>query len=329
MTYDEREKPFALQHPVQSGFTHDSTAAQVLENVDLHGKKAIVTGGHSGLGLETTRALVTAGCSVIVASRNKAEAAHAVADLPRVTVGELDLADLDSVKSFAHDYLSTHETVDILINNAGIMACPERRVARGWEAQFAVNHLGHYALANYLEHGLRRQARVVVVSSAGHHASDIHWDDLQLRTSYDKWIAYGQSKTANALFAVRLNELGADRGLRAYSLHPGKILTPLQRFLTTDEMVQAGWVDSNGCLVDATFKTPAQGAATQVWAATSGRLSDLGGVYCEDCDVAVLATPGIEPFVGVKPYAIDPESAERLWRLSAELVGRDAYRRDR
>lgn len=309
------------QHPLDSGFGPRTTASDVLTGIDLTGKRAIVTGGHSGLGLETTKALAAAGAQVIIGARNSEAARTATRDIPDVTLDALDLGDLASVDLFAKRLLASGHHIDMLINNAGIMACPETRVGPGWEAQFATNHLGHFALTNLIWPLLEGGARVVSVSSAGHHASPIRWDDVQFTGGYDKWLAYGQSKTANALFVVHLDRIGRDRGIRAFSLHPGKIFTPLQRHLTQTEMTAEGWLDTNGNPADPTFKTPAQGAATQVWAATSPRLDGLGGLYCEDCDVAVRAETAGEPFVGVKAYATDADEAERLWNLSVELTG--------
>jgi len=314
------------QKPLGSGFGARTTAAQVLDGLDLAGKRAIVTGGHSGLGLETTKALAVAGVEVIVASRNPKAAHAATGGVVGVSVEALDLSDLDSVRALAERILASSRHIDILINNAGIMACPETRVGPGWEAQFATNHLGHFALANLLWPALTGGARVVSVSSAGHHLSAIRWDDVQFEHGYDKWLAYGQAKTANALFAVHLDRLGRSAGVRAFSLHPGKIFTPLQRHLTQGEMIGAGWLDESGAPADPTFKTPEQGAATAVWAATSPQLDGLGGLYCEDCDVAGLAESDDGSMVGVRDYAVDPEQAARLWRLSAELTGVDAFR---
>ncbi|MFF5002307.1 SDR family NAD(P)-dependent oxidoreductase [Streptomyces phaeochromogenes] len=314
------------QHKIGSGFGLRSSADDVLDGIDLTGKLAIVTGGYSGLGLETTRALTKAGARVVVPARRRPVAEEAVAGLDGVEVDELDLGDLDSVRAFAERFLASDRTIDILIDNAGIMACPETRVGPGWEAQFATNHLGHFALVNRLWPALAPGgARVVSVSSAGHHNSDIRWDDPHWRQGYDKWEAYGQAKTANVLFAVQLDALGKDSGVRAFSLHPGGILTPLQRHLAKEEMVERGWIDENGTpLNPAGFKTPEQGAATQVWAATSPQLSGMGGVYCEDCDISEPA-PADGERIGVRDYAVDPASAARLWTLSAELTGVNAF----
>ncbi|NVD97310.1 SDR family NAD(P)-dependent oxidoreductase [Massilia sp. BJB1822] len=313
------------QIPLHSGFGATTTATQVLAGLDLSNMTAIVTGGHSGLGLETTRALAQAGARVIVAARNPASARMQVADLDKVEVAQLDLGNLGSVQDFADTFLATGRHLDILIGSAGIMACPETRLGPGWEAQFATNHLGHYALVNRLWPALQGGARVVSVSSAGHQQSGMRWDDVHFTQGYDKWLAYGQAKTANALFAVHLDKLGRDAGVRAFSLHPGKIFTPLQRHLAQEEMIAAGWLDEKGNPADPTFKTPEQGAATQVWAASSPRLAGLGGLYCEDCDIARVDAGHPPSFVGVSPHAIDPEQAERLWALSAELTGTNAF----
>lgn len=312
------------QHPLRSGFGPWTTTADVLDGVELAGKRAIVTGGHSGLGLETTKALARAGAEVIVASRDTERAKDALHDLPTVTVLPLDLSDLASVSAFTDRMLADGRHIDLLIGNAGIMACPETRVGPGWEAQFATNHLGHFAVTHGLWSLLRGGSRVISVSSAGHHASPMRWDDVQFERDYDKWLAYGQSKTANALFALHVDRIGRDDGIRSFSLHPGKIFTPLQRHLEQDEMVEAGWLDASGTPVDPTFKTPAQGAATAVWAATSPQLDQFGGLYCEDCDIAPAAREA--SFVGVMPYAIDYDEAERLWSLSCQLTGCDRHR---
>ncbi|MFC8372411.1 SDR family NAD(P)-dependent oxidoreductase [Streptomyces sp. NPDC057238] len=314
------------QHPIGSGFGARSTADDVLEGVDLTGRLALVTGGYSGLGLETTRALVKAGARVVVPARRPDSAREALDGLERVEVSELDLGDLESVRAFADRFLASGRTLDIVIGSAGIMACPQTRVGPGWEAQFATNHLGHFALVNRLWPAVEPGgARVVSVSSRGHHASGIRWDDVHWERGYDKWEAYGQAKTANVLFAVHLDRLARDRGVRAFSLHPGGILTPLQRHLPRQEMVERGWIDEQGNPLNPEgFKTPQQGAATQVWAATSARLDGMGGLYLEDCDVAEPARSD-DARTGVKDWAVDPEQAARLWELSARLTGVNAF----
>lgn len=312
------------QHTIGSGFGARTTAAETLHGIDLTGKLAVVTGGYSGLGLETTRALAGAGAHVVVPARRREVAQEALAGLDGVEVDELDLGDLESVRAFADRFLASGRTIDIMINSAAVMACPETRVGPGWEAQFATNHLGHFALVNRLWPAVAPGARIISVSSAGHRNSAIRWDDLQFEHGYEKWQAYGQAKTANALFAVRLDALAQEKGVRAFSLHPGGILTPLQRHLPKEEQIALGWIDEDGNLLNNSFKTPEQGAATQVWAATSPQLAGKGGVYCEDCDIAEPADEG-EFKGGVRAYATDPEQAARLWALSAELTGVDAF----
>jgi NAD(P)-dependent dehydrogenase (short-subunit alcohol dehydrogenase family) len=316
------------QHKIHSGFGYRSTAAEVLEGIDLTGRLAIVTGGYSGLGLETTRALVGAGANVVVPARRPDAAREALAGIERVEVDELDLGDLDTVHGFAERFLESGRSIDMLINNAAIMACPETRVGPGWEAQFATNHLGHFTLTNLLWPALAADggARVVALSSRGHKRSGIRFDDLQFEHGYDKWQAYGQAKSANVLFAVHLDVLGQDAGVRAFAVHPGGILTPLQRHLTHEEMVGYGWIAEDGT-PKFEFKTPEQGAATATWAATSPQLIGMGGVYCEDCDIAEPTNPNAHTAdqSGVDAHAIDPEIAARLWTVSVQLTGVDAF----
>ena len=303
------------QQPIPTRIHSDATATEVLGDVDLSGTTAVVTGGYSGIGLETTRALHAAGARVLVPARRLREARAALSDLERVEVAEMDLADLASVRSFATAVVERLESVDILVGSAGIMAAPERRVGPRWESHLAINHLGHFALVAGLRPALaRRGARVVVVSSGGHALSGIRWDDPQFDSDYDRWLAYGQSKTANALFALELDRRGEDDGIQAFSVHPGSILTPLQRHLTREEKIGLGWIDADGRPA-AGFKTTEQGAATSVWAATATSLADRGGEYLEDCDIAPLSEEDGAP--GVKPWAVDPAEAVRLWEMSA------------
>ncbi|KQV07112.1 SDR family NAD(P)-dependent oxidoreductase [Leifsonia sp. Root112D2] len=319
------------QHKIPSGFGARSTAKEVLAGIDLDGKLAIVTGGYSGLGIETVAALAGAGAYVIVPARRPEAArealdAHGLAD---VEVEELDLSQLASVQAFAERFLATERSIDILINNAAIMASPEARVGDGWESQFATNHLGHFVLTNLLWPALVASggARVVALSSTGHKLSGIRFDDPQFTSGYDKWLAYGQAKTADSLFAVQLDVLGAPFGVRAFAAHPGGIMTELQRHLPREEMIAAGWMSEDGT-VNERFKSPEQGAATSTWAATSPLLAGMGGVYCEDCDIAeptVVGSPDAR-VVGVDAHAIDPDVAARLWAYSAELTGVDAFR---
>lgn len=316
------------QIPVASPFYRKSTGQEVLAGLNLAGKIAVVTGGYSGIGLETTRALAAKGVKVIVPVRSRQKAADSLAGLAGdVQTLEMDLGELKSVQRFAEQLLQALPSIDLLINNAGIMACPETRVGPGWEAQFGVNHMGHFALTRALMPLLTKQAgsRVVCLTSTGHKISDIHWDDIHFSTGYDKWQAYGQSKTANALFANALSRRLQASGGRAFSVHPGGIFTPLQRHLPQEEMVMLGWIGTDGeptALAKEGFKTPEQGCSTTLWAATSNLLDQTPGVYCEDCNVAAatdLQSP-LARYAGVNPHACDDEAAERLWALSEALL---------
>ncbi len=321
------------QKKLGSGYGMRSTPSEVLKGVNLSGKLAIVTGGYSGLGFETTKALAQAGAHVVVPARRKAHAEQELAAIDpgngSIEVDEMDLADLASVKAFAERFLASKRPIHILINNAAIMACPETRVGPGWEAQFATNHLGHYALVNHLWPALKaaKGARVVALSSTGHKISPMRWDDVMFEGgTYEKWQAYGQAKTANCLFAVQLDKLGQPDGVRAFAVHPGGIMTPLQRHLPKEEMIKAGWMDKDG-KVNEMFKTPEQGASTSIFAATSSQLDGMGGVYCEDGDIADETDPEspYARFMGVNKHAIDAGEAERLWALSAKLTGVNAF----
>jgi NAD(P)-dependent dehydrogenase (short-subunit alcohol dehydrogenase family) len=322
----------SVQVPVGSGFGILTTAAEVLAGVDLTGRLALVTGGYSGIGLEVVRALAGAGATVLAPARRPEVAEEALAGIGQtgaggVQVDRLDLADQASVASYAEKVLGAGRHVDILIGNAGVMACPEARTPReGWELQLATNHLGHFALVNRVWPLLTGGSRVVSVSSSGHHLSDVRWDDPGFTTGYDKWQAYGQSKTANVLFAVHLDARGRAEGVRAFSLHPGAILTPLGRHLQPEDMADLLSYGEDGQLVLPDFKSAEAGAATAVWAATSPLLEDRGGAYLEDCEVAPVAdpSPAVVSTSGVKAYATDPVAAERLWAWSAEQTGLDA-----
>ncbi|EFV13835.1 oxidoreductase [Segniliparus rugosus] len=317
------------QRPIGSGFGAAATAGEVLDGLDLTGRAALVTGGSSGLGLETVRALSSAGARVIAPVRKADAARTALAGAADVRlVDRFDLGDLASVASAAEEIAGLVDRLDIVVAAAGVMATPSRPVGPGWDYQLSVNHLGHFALIARLYPLLAaRGARVVVYSSAGHHASDIRWDDPHFLGGYDKWAAYGQSKTANILFAAQLDVFGRQDGVRAFSLHPGKIMTGLQRDIAAEELLALGWVDQDGKVLLPDLKTPSQGAATGLWAATSPALDGRGGLYLEDCDVALLAEPnGSMDDGGVRPYALDPGSAERLWRLTSAMTATDLVR---
>ncbi|MFT7112414.1 MAG: NAD(P)-dependent dehydrogenase (short-subunit alcohol dehydrogenase family) [Porticoccaceae bacterium] len=315
------------QKPVNSGFGAKSEPAEVMAGINLSGKIAVVTGGYSGIGLETVRALNACGARVLVPARRVEVAREALKGI--VDDGDviaLDLADIQSVRACVASITSIVNSIDILINNAGVMACPETRVGDGWELQFAANHLGHFVLTLGLLPALKMSgnARVVVLSSTAHKISAIRWNDLHFASEYDKWQAYGQSKTADSLFAIALDERMKDSGIRAFSVHPGGIMTPLQRHLDLEEMIALGWLDKDGqpsAMAASMFKTPSQGATTTLWAATSPQLDNMGGVYCENCDVAALQQDGPEArYVGVAPWAVDTEQAERLWTLSEKAI---------
>ncbi|MDX2237360.1 MAG: SDR family NAD(P)-dependent oxidoreductase [Hyphomonadaceae bacterium] len=311
------------QHPIGSGFGMRTTAREALGGRRLDGKVAIVTGGYSGLGLETTRALAEAGATVIAPARTPDKAAAALAGIVGVEHASLDLADPASIDAFADAFLASKRPLHILINNAAIMASPLMRDARGYEAQFATNHLGHHQLTARLWPALvaAKGARVVALSSIGHRRSAVNFDDVHFNThAYDKWEAYGQAKTANALFAVGLDARGRDHGVRAFAVHPGGIMTDLQRFMPKEEQMAMGWIDAEG-RVNERFKTPEQGAATSVWCAVNAQLDGKGGVYCEDCDIAEAVSADDPRWSGVRPWAIDPAQAERLFALSAQMTG--------
>lgn len=292
------------------------TAVDVLDGVDLSGRTALVTGGYSGIGVEVVRALAGAGAHVLAPARRPEKAQRVLAEIDGVEVGELDLADQASVAAYAEQVLATGRPLDHVINNAGVMACPETRTADGWELQLATNHLGHYALVNRLWPAIGEGARVVSVSSTGHHLSDFRWDDPWFETGYDKWLGYGQSKTANVLFAVHLDRLAREQGVRAFSLHPGAIITSLGRHLQVEDLADVEIPE---------FRSPEQGAATAVWAATASELAGRGGDYLENCAIAEVVPDGPQTTSGVRAYALDPDAAARLWAWSAATTGVDAF----
>ena len=313
-----------VQAKLGSGLDPKSEPSDILTGKDLTGKVAVVTGGYSGIGLETTRALAAAGAKVYVPVRNVDKAAETLATIER---GELiplpmDLGDFASVRRFVAEMLENESQIDLLINNAGIMACPEARIEGGWESQFGVNHLGHFVLTKGLLPALLAadSPRVVSLSSIGHRRGGVNFEDINFeKTPYEKWTAYAQAKTANALFALGLDMKYADQGLRAFSVHPGGIMTPLQRHLQNEEMIALGWLDENGNLSElaaALFKSTTQGCTTTLWAATSDMLDGKGGLYCEDCDVAELADEDTPRYFGVAQWAVDPDLAVKLWELS-------------
>ena len=315
---------------ITSPFGAFTPARDVIAGHDLSGKRAIVTGSATGIGVETARALAEGGAEVTLAVRN-VEAGQKVADEINATaagakakVGRLDLSDLSSVRGFVDSWGG--QPVHILINNAGVMACPQSYTADDLEMQIGTNHFGHAALTLGLAPALEkaaaagRTARVVQLSSTGHRRSNILWDDPNYRTrAYDKWEAYGQSKTANALFAAGFNARFKDRGVTANAVMPGGIMTPLQRHMPREEMIAMGWIDEAGNVAQG-FKTTEQGASTSVWAAVGSELEGVGGLYLEDCAQALPASPA-NRYGGVEAWALDPAAADRLWAITRDTVG--------
>lgn len=320
-----------------SSFGFSSTAEEVSEGVDLSGRVALVTGGASGLGLETVRVLAMRGAHVIIAARDMDKGAAAVdaiqADLPTadLEVMQLDLADLDSVRAFTTLFLREHPRLDLLVNNAGVMATPPGKTADGFDMQFGTNHLGHFLLTGRLKPALVASAeagmapRVVVLSSRAHQRAMTNLDDPNFESrDYDKWVAYGESKTANALFAVELDRRWKGDGIRAYSVHPGGIMTPLARHMTEEDMAMLSARFNRGDAPQ--LKSVEQGAATTVFAATSKALAGKGGMYLENAGVArhqddESLDPTEQEGSGVRSYAQDPEVAKRLWAISEAMVG--------
>ena len=319
--------PTRVQKKLHSGFSEKPEPGEILAGKELSGKVAVVTGGYSGIGLETTRALAASGVKVYVPVRTADKAKENLKDIEgEVIVDAMDLADLASVRGYAASVTKRESKLDLLINNAGIMACPEARVGNNWESQFAVNHIGHFVLTHKLR-GLLLNAgssRVVCLSSIGHRRSDILWDDMHFESAdYEKWTAYAQAKTANSLFALGMDMKYRDQGIQAFSVHPGGILTPLQRHLPNEEMMALGWTDADGNIseqVAALFKSTTQGCSTTLWAATSDALADTGGLYCEDCDVSNLATQDSPRFCDVAPWAVSEEGAMKLWELTEKML---------
>jgi NAD(P)-dependent dehydrogenase (short-subunit alcohol dehydrogenase family) len=310
--------------PITTPFGATSTAAEVIAGIDLHGKRAIVTGGSSGIGVETARELARAGAAVTLAVRNTEAGIRVAADIitstgnKKVDVSELDLSSRESVTAFGDDW---DGPLDILVNNAGIMALPELELTTGgWELQFATNHIGHFALTLGLHDALAAAgaARIVSLSSRGHLRSPVVFEDINFSSRpYDPWLAYGQSKTANILLAVEASRRWAAEGITANAVHPGAIAeTNLSRHMDAKALAA---LRSSGQF---TFKSTEQGAATSILLATSPQLEGIGGRYFEDCNEAEPVDPTTEtPASGVAAYALDPENARRLWELSLEVVG--------
>jgi len=324
-----------LQQPVNSGFDAQSTAQDVINGMDLSGKIAIVTGGYAGIGLETTKTLASVGAQVIIPARDLEKAKKNLEGIKNIEIEKLDLMDPKSINTFAERFISSGRKLDLLINNAGIMWVPLRRDNRGIESQLATNYLSQFHLTAKLFPALKKAnaARVIIVSSYGHQMSPFDFEDPNFENrAYQTLAGYGQSKTACNLFATALDEKAKKFNIRAYSLHPGSVYgTELGREEPIDLFIQMGTHNENGKIkpeVEAKLKTIPQGAATTIWCATSPLLENIGGVYCENCDIAEIDDGQIEhrfdepsTIRGVQPYSIDPENAEKLWKLSEEMIG--------
>jgi NAD(P)-dependent dehydrogenase (short-subunit alcohol dehydrogenase family) len=317
----------ALQQPIGSGFNATSTTNDVIKGIDLTGKIAIVTGGNTGIGLETVKTLSKAGATVIVPARDVKKAKENLKGIANVEIQALDLIDPASIDAFAGKFLASGRPLHWLINNAGIMFVPLRRDAKGNESQLAVNYLSVFRLTARLWEALKKAngARVINVSSLGHHFAPFNFDDPNFeKHEYQTLQGYGQSKTAVNLFSLELDNRARSSGVRVYSVHPGNIWgTELTREAPIEILQQFGFLDDNGDPVPEvidSLKTIPQGAATTIWAATSPLLNEIGGVYLEDVDIAELAIDSSIPN-GVKPYSLEEASAKQLWKLTEELTG--------
>lgn len=324
-----------LQKPVGSGFDATSTANDVIKGIDLRGKTAVITGGYAGIGLETTKTFVAAGATVVVPARDMEKARTGLVGIANVELAKLDLMDPVSIDDFATKFLASGRPLHLLINNAGIMWVPLRRDRRGYESQLSTNHLGHFRLTARVWPALKKagNARVVTVSSYGHQMAPFNFEDPNFNhRAYETLQGYGQSKTANNLFSVEFDNRARAFGVRAYSVHPGSVNgTDLGREAPMELFKQMGTHDADGNIFPAVaqkLKTISQGAATTVWCATSTMLNNIGGVYCENTDIAALDLGNIvhkydEPLTlrGVQPYSLDKLNAARLWKLSEALTG--------
>ena len=318
------------QKPINSGFNSKSETSDILSEINLSDKVAIVTGGYSGIGLETTKGLVLAGAKVIIpAKRPEIAFKNLNGIVSEDNIIKMDLSDLNSVKEFTDSFKENFSKLDLLINNAGIMACPETRIGNNWESQFAVNHIGHFLLTNELMDMMAdvEGARFVSLSSSAHSLTGILWDDIHFQnTPYDKWMAYGQSKTACSLMAIEFNARMKDKGVEGFAVHPGGIITPLQRHLEKEEMVALGWMDEDGSpseLAKNFFKSTSQGASTALWCATSPDLNGLGGVFCEDCDIAKRKSEvdeSMKRYFGVADWAVNTDEGSRLWEATELMI---------
>lgn len=316
-----------MQQPIGSGFNTKSTSEEVIKGIDLTGKIAIVTGGNTGIGLETVATLANAGATVIVPARDMEKARKNLRGITHVEIAPMDLMDPASIDAFAQKFLASGRPLHLLINNAGIMWVPLRKDSRGIESQLAVNYLAQFQLTARLWPALKKAngARVINLSSHGHQFAPFNFNDPNFEhREYETLQGYGQSKTAVNLFTVELDNRAKASGVSAYSVHPGSIGgTELGREAPLELFIKMGFLDADGNMlpeVAASLKTIPQGASTTVWCATSPLLNHIGGVYCEDTDIAALASD-TEMSNGVKRYSLDEADAKRLWSLSEELTG--------
>lgn len=315
-----------MTNAARAGFGAETTTDQVLDGIDLSGKRVLITGATSGLGQESARAMAAKGASIVITGRNMPKAEQVAAGIrestgnQNVSVQELELGSFASIRAFAERFLQDDAALDILINNAGVMACPYEETADGLEMQFGTNHIGHFLMTCLIAPALLKagNARIVSLSSRGHQMSPVVFEDIGFKDrEYQNWLSYGQSKTANALFAVELEKRLGGRGVHAYSVHPGVIMTELSRHMKEEDFEFLQTRAPSGGLA---FKSTEAGAATQVYAATAPELEGRGGVYLEDCHVAeVDDSDGASE--GVRSYALDSENAAKLWKASEEIVG--------
>ncbi|GAB5487941.1 MAG: SDR family NAD(P)-dependent oxidoreductase [Parasphingorhabdus sp.] len=314
----------------RENFGAETTTDQVLDGIDLGGKQVVITGGASGIGKETARAMAAKGANIIIPARNleKGEAAameiKAASGNENVDVMDMDLGSMESIRTFADAFHANHDQIDLLINNAGVMACPFAKTTDGLEMQFGTNHIGHFLMTNLLMPAILRggSARIVNLSSRGHHRDEVHFEDPNFENrEYEKWNAYGQAKTANVQFSVGLEKRFADKGVHSYAVHPGGIVTNLGRHLNEADVAElmARMKESSGD--GPVLKSVEAGAATTCYAATAPELEGKGGVYLEDCNVAEVNDA--DPAGSVRSYAVDPAKADELWSLSEEIVGQN------
>lgn len=314
----------------RDNFGATTTTDEVLDGINLTGKLIVITGGASGLGQETARAMAAKGAQIIIPVRDLGRGEEAVTAIKtsvpdaKIELMEMDLGSLESIRSFAKAFLDKQDSIDLLINNAGVMACPKAETADGLEMQFGTNHIGHFLMTNLLmpavlKGGGSGNGRIVNLSSRGHHRDEVHFDDLNFdNREYEKWNSYGQAKTANVLFTVGLEKRLADKGIHSYAVHPGGIVTNLGRHLNDADIAElmARMKESSGAAP--VLKQVEAGAATTCYAATAPELEGKGGIYCEDCHVADVDDE--DTTGGVRSYAVDPEKAEKLWAVSEEIV---------